>query len=229
MLKIHFFLCLLISANLLLIWIPGEVQKNSTFAISNITMNASANPLRVTEGNNLILDVMISNKGNTTASSLNVGVASTGFKIVSEKVWPVVLYPRSEISGQYVLQSTHSGSHPINVGATYTVNKTINSKKPDIQQFALSDKINNVYVDPNYVPTLSTFWQGVASVAIGAALGIVITKISDKIARIGATERERKEGIRKVKNYLIQWLDICNEKLKLFDPAEFGRAGFLVM
>jgi hypothetical protein len=174
---------------------------------SPLTVDSSYEPSPVKEKGYLVITLTLTNTGDYPAKEINAQVVSPGFKTISEKMWPTILYPKSSVVGRYILEATATpGTYQVYVTITHIVNMTTGPTL-DIRQFAINERIGDVKINSEWTPAFSTLWQGAVATSIGAVIGIIIAKTSEKMATKGAATNARIKGILRVKSLILNDLD----------------------
>jgi hypothetical protein len=202
--------------------IGGLCLSSEAFATSPVVITTTIEDRAITAGENLVVSAMIRNTGNVSASQLNVQLISGELTIESEKQWPGIIYPNSSIGGSYVLRGRDAGTYPIYLSATFLVNNTSpGTPIRSLEQGFSEHEAGVVYVQSAFPSWSSTVETGAFTI-LGALAGVLATKLAD-LWNITRTERkERAAAIKKIKGYLMSWLESNKKKVDLNESGEFG-------
>lgn len=207
-----------------LIVFQGLISYSWAQPIAPIIINAKPELTKIDEGDNLLVNVELTNIGKFIAQGMDVQIVSPGFKITVQKNWSSKLYPGSTISGQYILESIGGGNFPIYISASYLINDT-STTPPQIRQMVSNFSTANVVVTEKSEPLIgwNSLGEGTISTAIGLALGLIVPKIAEAISSIGSEKRERLQRFERLKSLLEYELQTDKRYIERLDFAEIER------
>lgn len=186
-----------------------------------IVMSGSLSANVITASDNIVLTVNLKNNGELLAKSLDVQVVSTGFTVLSQKNWPTNIYPNASLTGKYILQPRGTGTFPIYVTSTYTLNNT-SLRPPEIKQMVSDLQLNDVTVQSDLSLSWSNAWSTIVTTLLGTVVGFIITKISDSLTARRIEDSNKREKSNLAKSLVTLFLE-TNRKLVENDlPPEFG-------
>jgi hypothetical protein len=186
-----------------------------------ISINASLDRRSIYENDKVIVTVNVANKGNLLVKGLDIQIVSSGLKLSSQKNWPENFFPNSSLVGQYILETSGTGTFPVSLSSTYTVNNT-SSRPPTVKQFGSTEKIAEVYVAPNSFLSWSSAWEGAPTTILGTIIGFVITKVTDYWTSRRIEERDRAGKTALAKSYVLHWLEINEKLVEKHQPPRFA-------
>jgi hypothetical protein len=178
-----------------------------------VVITGSLDQESITTSKNVVVTINLTNMGDIPASGLDVQVISPGLTVISEKEWPENLYPTSSLIGQYILQSSYEGTFPISVSTTYTLNDT-RSSPPIITQMVSQQELGVVSVKSDPLFSWSTAWAGAPTTVLGAAVGFLITKLSDHFTSKQIEGRDKKSKTDLAKSYVLNFLEVNQKKVQ---------------
>jgi hypothetical protein len=208
-----------VTINVMMIFTNCGIVASKT--MEPIVMSGSLSANVITASDNIVLTVNLKNNGELLAKSLDVQVVSTGFTVLSQKNWPTNIYPNSSLTGKYILQPRGTGTFPIYVTSTYTLNNT-SLRPPKIEQTVSELQLNDVTVQSDLLLSWSNAWNTIVTTLLGTVVGFIITKISDSLTARRIEDANKREKSNLAKSLVSLFLETNKKLVKEELPPEFG-------